>query len=83
MYVSLEETTTSLSETMCGCSSCRRIAISVSSASRFSSSASDLFSTTLTAYRTRSFRCSALCTTEKRPLRRRKKRPRGRRQWRV
>lgn len=47
----------------------RRLRTSVSSASRFSSSESDLFSTTLTAYLVPSLRCSALCTTEKRPLR--------------
>ena len=49
---------------------------SVSSASKFSSSVSDLFSTTLTAYLHFSFKCTALFTTEKRPLRGERKRER-------
>ena len=56
-----------MSCTMCGCESCLKILISVSSASRFSSSSSELFSTTLTAYLARSPLCVAACTTEKRP----------------
>jgi len=67
MYVSSVLTTTSLSDTMCGWLSFRKMSISVSSASRFSSSDSDLFSTTLTAYPLCSFTCTALFTTEKRP----------------
>ena len=42
---------------------------SVSNASRFSSSANDLFSTTLAAYSTPSFLCVECCTMENRPLR--------------
>lgn len=44
-----------------------RVATSVSSASRFSSSARDSFSTTLMAYFVRSIRCTALITSENRP----------------
>ena len=51
---------------------------SVSSASKFSSSVSDLFSTTLTAYLHFSFKCTALFTTEKRPLREERERERER-----
>ena len=46
----------------------RQAHTSVSSASRFSSSERELFSTTLTAYLACSFRCVALLTTENRPL---------------
>jgi len=49
MYVLSAVATTSFSWTMCGWLSSRRILISVSSASRFSSSVRSPFSTTLIA----------------------------------